>query len=64
MVDSSKGSSMAHSVAMRYIIVDKGERHISEPSSNNAGLIVLALLMLMPHEEIFEACDKLQQVAA
>lgn len=40
---------MARSVVMRYTKVDRGAKHISEPSSNNAGSIVL---VLMPHEKI------------
>jgi hypothetical protein len=44
MVDNSKDSSMAGRVVMRYIKDDREGKHISEPSWNNADLIVLVLM--------------------
>jgi len=50
MVDNSKDSSMAGRVVMRYIKDDREGKHVSEPSWNNVGLIVL---VVMRSHEIF-----------
>jgi hypothetical protein len=50
MVDNSKDSSMAGRVGMRYIKDDREGKHISEPSWNNADLIVLVLMWSRSHE--------------